>query len=33
MLYFAGLAAGPDGTLYVGADGEGSVIALHPGQQ
>jgi sugar lactone lactonase YvrE len=25
---FAGIAAGPDGTLYVSADGEGSVIAL-----
>jgi glucose/arabinose dehydrogenase len=28
MLSFAGLAAGPDGTLYVGADGDGSVMAL-----
>ncbi|WP_029115271.1 SMP-30/gluconolactonase/LRE family protein [Mycobacterium sp. URHB0044] len=26
---FAGITAGPDGTLYVSADGEGSVIALH----
>jgi sugar lactone lactonase YvrE len=26
---FAGIAAGPDGTLYVAADGEGSVLALH----
>ncbi|UNB51069.1 SMP-30/gluconolactonase/LRE family protein [Mycolicibacterium sp. YH-1] len=25
---FAGIAAGPDGTLYVSADGEGSVMAL-----
>lgn len=25
---FAGIAAGPDGTLYVAADGEGSVLAL-----
>lgn len=25
---FAGIAAGPDGTLYVSADGEGSVVAL-----
>jgi sugar lactone lactonase YvrE len=25
---FAGLAAGPDGTLYLSADGEGSVLAL-----
>jgi sugar lactone lactonase YvrE len=25
---FAGIAAGPDGTLYVSADGDGSVIAL-----
>jgi sugar lactone lactonase YvrE len=25
---FAGIAAGPDGTLYVSADGEGSVFAL-----
>jgi sugar lactone lactonase YvrE len=30
MLSFAGLAAGPDGTLYVGADGDGSVMALRP---
>jgi sugar lactone lactonase YvrE len=30
---FAGIAAGPDGTLYVSADGDGSVLALsrqHP---
>jgi sugar lactone lactonase YvrE len=27
---FAGLCAGPDGTLYLSADGEGSVLALHP---
>jgi hypothetical protein len=25
---FAGLAAGPDGTLYLSADAEGSVLAL-----
>jgi hypothetical protein len=25
---FAGIAAGPDGTLYVSADGEGSVLTL-----
>lgn len=30
MLSFAGLAAGPDGKLYVGADGNGSVMALTP---
>jgi sugar lactone lactonase YvrE len=30
MVSLAGLAAGPDGTLYVGADGNGSVMALHP---
>ncbi|MGH3640627.1 MAG: SMP-30/gluconolactonase/LRE family protein [Mycobacterium sp.] len=28
---FAGIAAGPDGTLYVSADGEGSVFALRRG--
>jgi sugar lactone lactonase YvrE len=28
---FAGLAAGPDGTLYLSADAEGSVLALHQG--
>lgn len=28
MLSFAGLAAGPDGTLFIGADGEGSVLSL-----
>ncbi len=27
---FAGIAAGPDGTLYVSADADGSVLALHP---
>ena len=27
---FAGIAAGPDGTLYLSADAEGSVMALHP---
>ncbi|MGV0732162.1 SMP-30/gluconolactonase/LRE family protein [Mycolicibacter sinensis] len=27
---FAGIARGPDGTLFVAADGEGSVLALHP---
>jgi glucose/arabinose dehydrogenase len=26
---FAGITAGPDGTLYISADGEGSVYALH----
>lgn len=30
MLSFAGLAAGPGGELYVGADGNGSVMALYP---
>ena len=25
---FAGIAAGPDGTLYVSADAEGSVLAI-----
>lgn len=30
MLSFAGLGAGPDGTLYLGADGDGSVMALRP---
>jgi glucose/arabinose dehydrogenase len=29
---FAGIAAGPDGALYVSADGEGSVLALRPEQ-
>ncbi|CAN5169570.1 SMP-30/gluconolactonase/LRE family protein [soil metagenome] len=29
---FAGIAAGPDGTLYVSADGEGSVLALRRGR-
>ncbi|RDH76523.1 gluconolaconase [Mycolicibacterium moriokaense] len=28
---FAGIAAGPDGSLYVSADGDGSVVALRPG--
>jgi sugar lactone lactonase YvrE len=27
---FAGIAAGPDGTLYVSADADGSVLALRP---
>jgi len=27
---FAGIADGPDGTLYLSADGEGSIIALRP---
>lgn len=27
---FAGIAAAADGTLYVSADGEGSVLALRP---
>ncbi len=27
---FAGIAAGPDGTLYLSADAEGSVLALRP---
>jgi sugar lactone lactonase YvrE len=27
---FAGVAAGPDGTLYVSADAEGSVLAIRP---
>ncbi|WP_280835016.1 SMP-30/gluconolactonase/LRE family protein [Mycolicibacterium frederiksbergense] len=26
---FAGITAGPDGTLYISADGDGSVLALH----
>ena len=29
---FAGIAAGPDGTLYVSADAEGSVLALRQGK-
>lgn len=29
---FAGIAAGPDGTLYVSGDAEGSVLALRPGR-
>jgi sugar lactone lactonase YvrE len=28
---FAGIAAGPNGTLYISADAEGSVLALHQG--
>ena len=32
MTSFAGLAAGADGTLYVSADAEGSVLALRPGE-
>ncbi len=28
---FAGIAAGPDGSLYVSADADGSVLALRPG--
>lgn len=28
MVNFAGIACGPDGTIYVSADAEGSVIAL-----
>ncbi len=28
---FAGIAAGPDGTFYLSADAEGSVLALRPG--
>jgi hypothetical protein len=27
---FAGITIGPDGTLYVSADGDGSVLALRP---
>jgi hypothetical protein len=27
---FAGIAAAPDGTLYLSADAEGSVLALRP---
>ena len=27
---FAGLAAAPDGTLYVSGDAEGSVLAIRP---
>jgi sugar lactone lactonase YvrE len=30
MVNFAGIAAGPDGTLFIAADGEGSVLALRP---
>jgi len=29
---FAGIAAGPDGTLYISADAEGSVLALREGK-
>jgi len=25
---FAGITSGPDGTLYISADGDGSVLAL-----
>jgi hypothetical protein len=28
MVNFAGIAAGPDGTLYLAGDGEGSVLAI-----
>jgi DNA-binding beta-propeller fold protein YncE len=31
MINFAGIAAGADGTLYVAADAEGSVLAIRPG--
>ena len=31
MINFADLACGPDGTLYISADGEGSVLALTAG--
>ncbi|MET0387805.1 MAG: gluconolaconase, partial [Polyangiales bacterium] len=27
---FAGITASPDGTLYVSADGDGSLLAIHP---
>lgn len=27
---FAGIARGRDGTLFISADGDGSVLALHP---
>ena len=30
ILRFAGLAAGPDGTIFISADAEGSVLALRP---
>ncbi len=30
---FAGIAAAADGTLYVSADGDGSVLALRPSQE
>jgi hypothetical protein len=26
---FAGIAAAPDGTLYISADGDGSILSLH----
>ncbi len=29
---FAGIAAAPDGTLYISADGDGSILALRPSQ-
>jgi DNA-binding beta-propeller fold protein YncE len=32
MISFAGLTAGSDGTLYFGADGNGSVMAFHRSQ-
>jgi DNA-binding beta-propeller fold protein YncE len=31
MVPFAGIAAGADGTLYISADAEGSVLALRAG--
>ncbi len=30
MVMYAGIAAGPDGTLYISGDAEGSVLALRP---
>lgn len=30
MVNFAGIAAGTDGTLYIAADGEGSILSLRP---
>lgn len=32
MINFCGLTAGPDGTLYLSGDAEGSVLALRPAQ-